>query len=297
MSQVAEPLVNLSRQVAGDLKHRKNASLLSDPELTALRLAYDKVMQIADDRGFQYWAGIHGLPLPISCKHSPENGYDSLFLPWHRAYLYFFEKALQDQVPGVTLPWWDWASPESHAHGIPPAYAAQSVDGAPNPLYQASISAIPAEQWQAFRQSLSEQGEPDPGDLPVPTRRDPDLPANLPDPALVAQLTDKQSAPATFKDFSQLVEVQLHNSVHAWVGAFMNDIPVAAYDPIFWAHHCMIDRLWWLWQLSHPAVIDLDPGFLASPLAPFPVLTVADVLNVNHLGYDYALAELLVARA
>ena len=33
-----------------------------------------------------------------------------LFLPWHRAYLYFFELALQDQDPAhaVTLPWWDW---------------------------------------------------------------------------------------------------------------------------------------------------------------------------------------------
>lgn len=31
-----------------------------------------------------------------------------LFFPWHRAYLYRFEQALQDQVSDVTIPWWDW---------------------------------------------------------------------------------------------------------------------------------------------------------------------------------------------
>ena len=31
-----------------------------------------------------------------------------LFLPWHRAYLYNWEMAMRDRVPGVTLPWWDW---------------------------------------------------------------------------------------------------------------------------------------------------------------------------------------------
>ena len=297
MSQVAEPLVNLSRDVAGDLKHRKNVSFLSDAELAALRLAYTKVMQIADDRGYQYWAGIHGLPLPISCKHSPENGYDSLFLPWHRAYLYFFEKALQDQVPGVTLPWWDWASAESHTEGIPAAYAVPNLDGSPNPLHQGPITAIPKSQWDAFRQALTEQGQPDPGDLPTVTVRDPDDPANLPAQAFVSQLTDRTTGPSTFKDFSQIVEVQLHNNVHGWVGGFMTDIPVAAYDPIFWAHHCMVDRLWWLWQLNHPGVVDLDPGFLSTALDPFPKVTVADLLNINDLGYDYAVAEVLVPGA
>lgn len=61
-------------------------------------------MGIDDDRGYQYFAGIHGLPLPICCQH-----HNLLFLPWHRAYLYFFEQSLLDQVATVPLPWWDWA--------------------------------------------------------------------------------------------------------------------------------------------------------------------------------------------
>ena len=31
----------------------------------------------------------------------------------------------------------------------------------------------------------------------------------------------------------------------------MSDQNWAAYDPIFWAHHTNIDRLWSLWQLNN----------------------------------------------
>ena len=43
--------------------------------------------------------------------------------------------------------------------------------------------------------------------------------------------------------------------MHIWVGGHMGQIPFAAYDPIFWAHHTMIDRLWRLWQLRHPGTL------------------------------------------
>lgn len=31
------------------------------------------------------------------------------FLAWHRAYLYYFEKRLQELVSGASIPYWDWA--------------------------------------------------------------------------------------------------------------------------------------------------------------------------------------------
>ncbi|KAH7013796.1 hypothetical protein EDB80DRAFT_749421 [Ilyonectria destructans] len=48
----------------------------------------------------------------------------------------------------------------------------------------------------------------------------------------------------------------IHNNVHNLTGgsAFktgvghMSDVPVAAFDPIFWLHHCQIDRLLAIWQ-------------------------------------------------
>ena len=91
-----------------------------------------------------------------------------------------------------------------------------------------------------------------------------------------------------FDDFTVQLE-DLHNRVHVWVGGTMSEIPVAAFDPVFWAHHTMIDRLWAIWQLAHPgAGVGSVP--LNHPLGPFPTLTVAQTLSINALGYQYAAA-------
>src|SRR5207244_9738233 len=95
------------------IRHRKNVYLLSQPQRHALRDAFGAVEAISDNRGFQFYAGIHGVPGNF-CIHHPPPPAISLFLPWHRAYLYFFELALRDQVPDATLAWWDWSSPRAH---------------------------------------------------------------------------------------------------------------------------------------------------------------------------------------
>lgn len=63
-------------------------------------------------------------------------------------------------------------------------------------------------------------------------------------------------------------------------------VPLAAYDPIFRAHHTMIDRLWALWQLRHPGA-GPDPSMLNTALPPFS-MTVAETLDITSLGYQYA---------
>ena len=70
---------------------RKSAATLSAAELDDLRGAFAAAYQVGDDRGYAFHAGVHGLPLPFYCEHGTP-----LFLPWHRAYLYFFELALND---------------------------------------------------------------------------------------------------------------------------------------------------------------------------------------------------------
>jgi tyrosinase len=66
----------------------------------------------------------------------------------------------------------------------------------------------------------------------------------------------------------------------------MSEVPVAAFDPIFWSHHAMIDRLWYLWQMRHPG---LNPPAhrMGEALVPFKA-TVARVLDINVLEYEYA---------
>ena len=49
---------------------------------------------------------VHGLPLPSYCTHGT-----LLFLPWHRAYLYCFERALEDLDLSAGLPQSELTSP------------------------------------------------------------------------------------------------------------------------------------------------------------------------------------------
>jgi tyrosinase len=216
-----------------------------------------------------------------------------LFLPWHRAYLYFFELTLQDQDPdhAVTLPWWDWITDPSQPSEIPAAYSSETVDGQPNSLFQGPILAIPDSQWEGdsgARQSLQQTGI-DPGPLPANTYRQPGALSMAPPALPTAHDVNDALASSNFADFSQKIE-QIHNAVHVWVGGTMSEIPVAAYDPLFYAHHTMIDRLWSLWQLQHSGA-NPPARYLDAPLPPFPSLTVGGTLDINTLGYEYAVAE------
>lgn len=253
MSPAATPAPSLAPQA---LRHRRSARRMTAAQLADLRSAISQAQGIDDDRGFQYWAGIHGLPLPISCIHHRE-----LFLPWHRAYLYLFEKALQDRVPGVTLPWWDWTN---HSEGVPSPYAKAKAEGRKNSLFDSPIQPSGRE---APNQTRTTRAEGDPHQLPSSEE-------------VQAVLANRD-----FFTFQTQLE-SIHDGVHVWTGGTMGEIPVAAYDPLFWAHHCMIDRLWYLWQLRHPGV-GVPAQLLDRALAPFP-MTVRDTLHISQLGYDYA---------
>jgi tyrosinase len=240
------------------LRHRRSVRRLSAGQLADLRKGISAAQAIGDDRGYQYWAGIHGLPEPMYCQHN----HSPFFLAWHRAYLYFFEKQLQDRVPGLTLPWWNWTT---HADGIPAGYARARVDGRKNPLASSPIQ-------RSGRRRPSEAN----------TRREPGTANELPEAGEVQRTIDENP---NFMTFQNQLE-SIHNQIHGWVGGTMNDIAVSAYDPIFWAHHCMIDRLWYLWQLKHPGVRFPD-SYLDTALPPFP-MTVRQTLDITQLGYDYA---------
>jgi len=252
------------------LRWRRNAGVLTDGQTEILRRAHDAVMNIGDDRGYAAWAGIHGLPRPIGCDNAHGSPY---FLPWHRAYLYFFERALRDQVEDAALVWWDWTN-----GSIPPVYDAEHDDvGAANPLFSGAVDPL------ALQQGL--ESSP-PIEVAPRTLRQPGTPGSPPLPT--ADEVDEALSATSFLDFSAQAE-DLHNRVHVWTGGaqgHMSQIAFAAFDPIFWAHHCMIDRLWRLWQLRHPGG---QPPFslLDHALPPFRA-TVQQTLDVTALGYDYA---------
>lgn len=258
-----------SFRTASRLRHRKSIVRLSPGQLAAFRVGIGRMAQLFDERGLSYWASLHGGPPRQWCHHGTVDGEDvfrgaPLFLPWHRAYLYFFELALQDQEPRARVPWWNWASEEAHRVGLPAALTDESVEGRPNPLHSQPILRGPGRER-----------------LPERTFRRPSPPQWLPTRQEVRRIIRYDN----FTDFSTQLE-QLHGQMHVWVGGTMSSVPTAAYDPVFWTHHSMVDRLWRIWQLRNPednALVRLR----TRPLPPFD-LTVGDVIDVTTLGYDYA---------
>jgi hypothetical protein len=114
------------------VRHRLNIDALTPAQLAAFRAAIAASMKITDERGYNYQAGIHGLPLPSSCDIAHGQ---PIFLPWHRAYLYFFELTLRPGGADVTLLWWDWTTDRK----IPKAYAQARAQGKKNPLHSAKV--------------------------------------------------------------------------------------------------------------------------------------------------------------
>ena len=195
---------------------------------------------------------------------------------------------MREANPKAIQPWWDWTSSKSHTKGVPTAYAPPKVAGKPNPLASGTTPNMP-------------------GDRARRTRRFPGVPAELP--------SMTQSRPglhsvnyvlglSQFVDFSSQVQ-NLHDFIHGWSGGInprnpnqggdMGVIATSAFDPLFWAHHTMIDRLWYLWQLKW-GVNNVPADYLNRVLSPFPY-TVRDVLDIGTLGYEYAVSSVASVNA
>lgn len=260
--------------MAADIRIRAGVHNLTTQQVADLRNAYGLLQGISDNRGYQYLAGLHGVP-SWYCWHHQQNSRTAqqmeLFLPWHRAYLYNFEMALRDRVPGVTLPWWDWTLRPPQANGLPKIFTdPKEADGKPNPLKQFKIN-LPHTNPRVVHTT---KRQPAPADQ-LPAR--PDVDAAL--------------AKTDWSDFTDAVE-SLHDQVHGWVSGDMGVIGTAAFDPIFWCHHAMIDRLWYVWQVRNGNG-NISPDLLDEVLTPFN-FKVRDVLNVTTLGYDYAAGQAAV---
>ncbi|MCI0668764.1 MAG: tyrosinase family protein [Methylococcaceae bacterium] len=96
----------------------------------------------------------------------------------------------------------------------------------------------------------------------------------------------------SFDAFQPSLEGNPHGTVHVMVGGEMGRVPTSARDPLFWAHHANVDRMWGVWlaldsQRRNPS----DSGWLNQSFA-FDVegnnrLTVAELVDTEALGYGY----------
>lgn len=252
--------------MAGSMRYRLRVGAPDSAEMVAFAKAMARIQTITDNRGFAFVAGLHGAPFWYCWHHQASAQSDlraQLFLPWHRAYLHYLDLALNDFAEGgVAQPWWDWGNTQD----IPDSYAVAEIDAEDNPL-------------RRFRMDLQLSS----GNVNRFTRRAPGQSpfGRLPTAAEV----DAILGDADWSSFSDKLQ-DFHDGVHVWVGGDMGGTTLAGYDPVFYAHHSMVDRLWYLWQVRH-GINNIPVGLLDLVLDPFAV-RVRDVLDTRELGYEYA---------
>ena len=168
------------------------------------------------------------------------------FLPWHRVYLLRMEELLQSIDPTVCIPYWK----SSEEQGFP----AWLLGFTPTVNLMTGPHTV-TRNIGAF--------------------------AVLPNAvAVTAAMTN-----ATFNTFAPDLE-GIHNSGHVWVGGSMGIVATAPADPVFWMHHCEIDRIWAKWQADHPGQ---NPGLVGPAAIMDPwTETEEDVRDIMALGYSYA---------
>lgn len=188
------------------------------------------------------------------------------FLPWHRGYLAAFEAIIRREIQALGGPADSWALPYWNYHDAADAQATWMPDpfvdvtwpdGGDNPLK------VPRGGANA-----------DDGQGPTIDPSQAPLDPPLLEPIFNPPQTQSGGSPGfggPITDFVQygeafgLVEATPHGVVHVQIGGdrilpdgriidgIMSHPETAAFDPIFWLHHCNIDRLWEVWLGRDPA--------------------------------------------
>jgi hypothetical protein len=222
MVVTCEPCTEV-RGIEGTMtKERKDINALNNDELAdyihALNILRARSAQNPDDEtGYDFQARLHNDRFIGPCEHASD-----LFLSWHRAHLYYFEKLLQEADPprtaNVTIPYWDWLHPEVNGR-FPEAFAH------PSSLYRPGRNENP--------------GPGSPGEKLHPKTLQ-----------IVTEETDWNTFGGKPKPRSGYGDLEKgpHNHMHVnFISGLMGDGDTAAEDPIYWSFHCFIDLLWAEW--------------------------------------------------
>jgi hypothetical protein len=232
------------------------------------------------------------------------------FLPWHREFLRRFEQDLRAEVPGVALPYWDWASDAALADPTTgEVWGADLMGGDGDPADNDYVKTGPFAYDPADPNTwtIADEDGNDTGDglqrnlggnpTPLPSQADVDTAQA----AVPYDAAPWNTSSAGYRNLNEgWAEVNgkppsnLHNRVHIWVGGSM--MPgTSPNDPVFFLHHCFVDKMWADWQAQHPgeafvpgdgASADLEGHRLNDPMYPWSA-SPADVLDHHDLGYMY----------
>lgn len=189
------------------------------------------------------------------------------FLPWHRMYVYYFERIVRRMSgnPEFVLPYWNYSAQGAN-HGVLPP----ELRDAASPLFEGN------------RNAGVNAGQP----------IDQNSPGAL---DLTALAQGRYSSSGASQGFCMGLDFGLHGAVHVLTGNDQNmgSVPWAANDPVFWMHHCNIDRLWASWNRNgggNPLTDSrwMNQEFVFADEDGSRVLgRTSDFVDINRLGYTY----------
>lgn len=204
------------------------------------------------------------------------------FLPWHRAYITITERKIREisRDASFAYPYWNWTSDRR----IPQAYRR-----AGSPL---------ADAVRFTPNRAVEDGEvdfpPDNPTLGVAALAVPTYEASM--PSRIGRTFGGIARPNPANKYgNNRLEDTPHGPIHNYVGGNMGDFATAGRDPIFFAHHGNLDRLWEIWR-QDPARKATEPTSDAFLKHRFPFtwldgtvmqIAVEETLDTRRLGFVY----------
>ncbi|KAH7373384.1 hypothetical protein KP509_17G053300 [Ceratopteris richardii] len=226
-----------------------------------------------------------------------------VFLPWHRWYLYFHERILASLLgdPTFSLVFWNWDDQRDGGNVMPAMYLPNDsslYDAKRNqanlpPTLVKLVPTITGNDSEIINQNLNAMYQD------VVTNDNAEL---FMGGAYVTG-TDLSNSTVLSAPLGGSIENGIHNAMHFWTGdptqpliQDMGTFTTASRDPIFYAHHSNVDRLWDKWRYGLPGGPRADHSeddFLNTEFyfydenASLVKVNVRDALDSSKLGYSY----------
>jgi hypothetical protein len=200
----------------------------------------------------------------INCARSNTSNihYDQQFLPWHRALLYFLERELR-KLSGnddIRLVYWDWENAASRY--LPAIYAPKD-----QPLYWGNRGDLNGPNWPLTYDEVNVQ----------PLLAIPDF------KTFGGSDTQKQPVPAAYSG----PHANVHNNFSP---GDMANLQYSPRDPVFYAHHGNIDRLWSSWVAAGHQNPDFGTAkvYFYDETRTWRYVLMNDLRDTRKLGYEYS---------